>query len=82
MEIINTIICNKKPSINIKKLKTPTKTVTDNKSISETFNEYLCSIAENIKKGIPSPNHSDSSWKTNQVIAIHKSGSKCNVSNY
>jgi len=66
-KIINTVICNKKPSINIKKLRTPTDTITDNNSISETFNEYFCSIAENIKKGIPSPNHSGSSWKTNHV---------------
>ena len=58
-KIINSVISNKKPSTQIKKLTTPTgSNITDNKSIAESFNEYFCNIAENLKREIPTPTYS------------------------
>ena len=62
-KIINSVISNRKPCTQIKKLTTPTHTITDNKSIAQSFNEYFCSIAENLKRGIPTPNHAGSTLK-------------------
>ena len=56
-KIINSVICNNKPSSHIKKLTTSSQTVTDNTTIAETFNKYFCSIAENLKHTIPNANH-------------------------
>ena len=52
-KIINDIISNRKPRIKITKIKIGNNTVTNNSEISETFNDYFCSIARKLKDGIP-----------------------------
>ena len=61
-KIMNEVISNTKPKIKITKLKLGNETITNNSLISETFNNYFCSIAEKLKNEIPitTPNHRQS----------------------
>ena len=56
-KIINEVISNTKPKNKIQKLKLEDSTITDNKDIAETFNEYFCSIAGKLKNEIPASQH-------------------------
>ena len=52
-KIINDIIRNRKPRNKITKIKIGNNIITNNSEISETFNDYFCSIARKLKDNIP-----------------------------
>ena len=57
-QIINNVISNVRSHVKISKITIGEKTITNSNDISESFNNYFCSIAEKLKNTIPASTQS------------------------